>query len=52
MEDNEDSIKVGCEINFNKYFYEYHEPESSDDILERLKKLSEEEKELESELYD
>lgn len=52
MEDDEDSIKVGCEINFNKYFYVYHEPESSDDILERLKKLSEEEKELESELYD
>ena len=52
MEDNEDSIKLGCEINFNKYFYVYHEPEPSDDILERLKKLSEEEKELESELYD
>ena len=52
MEDDEDSIKVGCEINFNKYFYVYHEPESSDDILERLKKLSEEEKKLESELYD
>ncbi len=51
MEDDEDKIKVGCEINFNKYFYVYHEPESSDDILERLKKLSEEEKELESELY-
>lgn len=52
MEDDEDSIKVGCEINFNKYFYVYHEPESSDAILKRLKKLSEEEKELESELYD
>ncbi len=52
MEDDEDSIKVGCEINFNKYFYVYHEPESSDAILERLKKLSDEEKTLESELYD
>lgn len=52
MEDNEDSIKIGCEINFNKYFYVYREPESSDIILERLKKLSEEEKKLESELYD
>lgn len=52
MEDDEDSIKIGCEINFNKYFYVYREPESSDIILERLKKLSEEEKKLESELYD
>lgn len=48
----DDKIKVGCEINFNKYFYVYHEPESSDIILERLKKLSEEEKELERKLYD
>lgn len=48
----DDKIKVGCEINFNKYFYVYHEPESSDVILERLKKLSEEEKELERKLYD
>lgn len=48
----DDKIKVGCEINFNKWFYVYHEPESSDVILERLKKLSEEEKELERKLYD
>lgn len=47
-----DKIKVGCEINFNKYFYVYHEPESSDVILEKLKKLSEDEKELERKLYD
>lgn len=52
MDDNEDSIKIGCEINFNKYFYKYEEPESSDAIIERLKKLSEEERKLEDELYD
>lgn len=52
MDENPDNIKIGCEINFNKYFYKYEEPESSDTILERLRKLSEEERKLEDELYD
>lgn len=52
MDTNEDHIKVGCEINFNKYFYKYIEPESSESILDKLKKLSDEEKELEKSLYD
>ncbi len=52
MDDDEESIRVGCEINFNRYFYVYHQPETSDDILKRLKKLAEEEKMLEDELYD
>ena len=45
-------INIGCEINFNKYFYKYVEPEKSDDILSRIKKLESEEKGLEGELYD
>ena len=52
MDDDDDSIKIGCEINFNRYFYVYHAPESSDDIMKRLKELSDEEKKLEEALYD
>lgn len=52
MDDNYDSIKVGCEINFNRYFYVYRAPESSDDIMKRLKELTDEEKKLEEALYD
>lgn len=52
MADDDDSIKIGCEINFNRYFYVYHAPESSNDIMKRLKELSDEEKKLEEELYD
>ncbi|MDD3129809.1 MAG: N-6 DNA methylase [Candidatus Izemoplasmatales bacterium] len=51
LETNVDNISVGCEINFNKYFYSYSAPEKSDIILERLKKLEQEEKEIEGELY-
>lgn len=52
LETNEDKITVGCEINFNKYFYKYVEPEKSDDILARIKALEVEEKRLEEELYE
>lgn len=51
LEEDEDNINVGCEINFNKYFYVYSEPEKSSVILERLQKLEEEEKVVEGELY-
>ena len=51
LEEDEEKISNGCEINFNKYFYEYHESEKSDDVLERLAKLEIKEKILEAELY-
>ena len=51
LETDEKKINEGCEINFNKYFYKYVEPEKSDDILARIKKLEVEEKALEGELY-
>lgn len=51
LETKEDLINVGCEINFNKYFYIYSEPEKSSSILEKLKKLEIIEKELEEDLY-
>lgn len=35
---------VGCEINFNKYFYKYVELRKADDILEEIKCITEEEK--------
>lgn len=52
LETDAKKINEGCEINFNKYFYKYVEPEKSDDILARIKKLEAEEKSLEGELYD
>lgn len=52
LETDEKKINNGCEINFNKYFYKYVEPEKSDDILARIKKLEEEEQALEGVLYD
>lgn len=51
LETDAKKINEGCEINFNKYFYKYVEPEKSDDILARIKKLEAEEKALEGELY-
>lgn len=51
LETDAKKINEGCEINFNKYFYKYVEPEKSDDILARIKKLETEEKALEGELY-
>lgn len=51
LEDNEDNITMGCEINFNKYFYEYTAPEKSGDILNRIKSIEATEKALEEELY-
>lgn len=38
--------KVGCEINFNKYFYKYQEPRNTDVILEELESLNSLEKNL------
>lgn len=51
FETDEDKIAIGCEVNFNRYFYKYQEPETSSLILERIKLLDEEEKKLESDLY-
>ncbi len=51
LETDADKISIGCEINFNKYFYVYTEPESSEEILNRLKSLQKLEKELEDNLY-
>ena len=43
---------VGCEINFNKYFYKYIEPEKSDVILKAIKDITESEKEYMEVLLD
>ncbi len=51
LETDENKIITGCEINFNKYFYVYKDPESTDDILRKLEKLKNEEKILEDLLY-
>ena len=45
-----DRNKCGCEINFNKYFYKYVEPESSDTLLTKLKGLNDREQKLMGEL--
>ena len=50
--DKDDNVKIGCEINFNKYFFKYSPPELSDNILNSILKLSEEERKLEEELND
>lgn len=52
LETNEKNIRIGCEINFNTYFYEFVAPESSSAILERIKELEEQEKRLEGVLHD
>lgn len=52
LETNEDNINVGCEINFNKYFYEFSEPEKSSEILERIRKLDKKGSELLGELLN
>lgn len=52
LEEKETKINIGCEINFNKLFYKFVEPESSSEILTRIKKLNELEKQLEEDLYD
>lgn len=51
LDTNEENINVGCEINFNKYFYEYIQPENSQEILERLRALNTDEENLEDMLY-
>lgn len=51
LETDEDKINIGCEINFNRYFYEYKRPEKSSDVISRLKQLEIDEKNLEDELY-
>lgn len=51
LETDEDMINIGCEINFNRYFYEYKRPEKSSDVISRLKQLEIDEKNLEDELY-
>ena len=51
LETDEKKIAEGCEINFNKYFYVYHEPELCESILKRLEGLEKKEKELEGKLY-
>ena len=51
LETEEDMINIGCEINFNRYFYEYKRPEKSSDVISRLKQLEIDEKNLEDELY-
>lgn len=47
-----DPEKQGCEINFNKYFYKYFEPENSNNLLEKIRKISEEETSLMGELFN
>lgn len=51
LEKDEEKINIGCEINFNKYFYQYKQPEDSNSILHRLKKLDAAEVDLEDKLY-
>lgn len=51
LEKDEEKINIGCEINFNKYFYKYKQPEDSNSILHRLKKLDAAEVDLEDKLY-
>lgn len=51
LEMDDDLINIGCEINFNRYFYEYKRPEKSSDVISRLKELEIDEKNLEDELY-
>lgn len=34
--ENDELDKIGCEINFNRYFYKYIPPRSSDEILNEL----------------
>lgn len=33
--------KLGAEFPFTRYFYEYHEPEKADDLLEQFMELEE-----------
>jgi type I restriction enzyme M protein len=37
-----DDVRIGYEINFNRYFYEYEEPPSTEEIAEKLWTLEEE----------
>lgn len=52
LETKESNIAIGCEINFNKYFYVPLVVEQSASILERIKNYQEEEKQLEKLLYE
>ena len=40
------TAKIGCEINFSKYFYKYVPPRSSDVILDEIKKINDSELQL------
>lgn len=44
--------KHGCEISFNKYFYEHNDPDSSSVFLERLKKIQDAEDNLLKEILN
>jgi type I restriction enzyme M protein len=47
-----ENISVGCEINFNKYFYKYSAPESSKTIMLKIKEHEKKEKELMEDLFN
>ncbi len=40
-ESNTNKEKLGAEFPFTRYFYEYHEPEKADDLLEQFMELEE-----------
>lgn len=37
---NDKTSKIGCEINFNKYFYKYIPPRNSDEILKEINDIT------------
>lgn len=41
-EESDKTVKTGAEIPFNRYFYEYQQPESSDVLMDRFFRLEEE----------
>ncbi len=51
LEADKSKINIGCEINFNKYFYVPEALEHSSLILERIKSYQKKEKELENMLH-
>lgn len=52
LEVKEKNISIGCEINFNKYFYKFIEPEDSDDIALRIKEIVKTEATLFEEIFN
>ena len=55
FEINDDLLQdetIKCEINFNRFFYIYEEPESTRTILKRLNELDEKETEIEDQIND